>query len=67
MKRWTPKLTAGRSRRRIKAIEKHLEEIAYDWGDVDNSVVWACDDLVARLGELRETIAEARTLLEEKQ
>lgn len=48
MKRWTEKLAAARTRRRLKALqtaaEKNLRAIAYDYGDVDNTIVSACDE-----------------------
>jgi len=56
---WTPKRAHTFSVRRLERINHALEEIAYTYGDVDNSVVVSCDDMIAQLKELRARIDEA--------
>jgi hypothetical protein len=41
------------------ATEKRAQTIAYEWGDVDNYVVMACDRLVAELEQWRVEMKEA--------
>ncbi len=65
--RWTPKLARARSLRKLKALERRIEdaavEIAHEWGDVDQYVCELCDQLrdgsQEELARLREAIIEA--------
>ncbi|MGH1330751.1 MAG: hypothetical protein ACRBBK_07715 [Paracoccaceae bacterium] len=47
---WTEKGTRAKCRRKLKAIKRKVskmaEEIAYDWGDVDQSIVSSCDEMI---------------------
>lgn len=58
MKRWTPKLAVSRSTRRINAAIVKLQEVGYDWEDIDPSLVGAADDAVRELEMLRDQIVE---------
>lgn len=62
---WTAKAARARTRRKLKATANHLnrliEGIAYDWGDVDNLIVCSCDELRDRLQELQIEIEELMT------
>ena len=57
--RWTPRLAARFARVRIDRIHNALLEIAGTYGDVDNTIVMECDDIVARLDDLTRAIDEA--------
>lgn len=59
MTTWTPKSAAGRSNRRIAAIEKHLQNIAYDYVDVDDGIGDMCDRIIVDIEDLTERVAEA--------
>jgi len=56
---WTPRRARARCRRRIEKLRKLFQEIALDWGDVYDPVVYACDDAGRGLDELSDTIDEA--------
>lgn len=63
---WTEKGTRAKSRRKLKAIQRQVkkmaEEIAYDWGDVDQSIVSSCDEMIAAVehhsGEIEAYMTE---------
>ena len=55
---WTPKRAAAKSRRKIEASRKLLQEVAYQWGDVDNYLVLLVDGLLESLDALKEAINE---------
>ncbi|MEM6726899.1 MAG: hypothetical protein AAF618_00240 [Pseudomonadota bacterium] len=42
-------------------MNRLIEGIAYDWGDVDNLIVCSCDELRDRLQELQIEIEELMT------
>lgn len=66
LRNWTPKRARSFANRRVNKMTHLLMEISYIYGDVDQSVVDACDDLTWRLTELEglldESLAEGRTL-----
>jgi hypothetical protein len=47
---WTEKGTRAKCRRKLKAITRQVEglagDVAYEWGDVDQSIVEACDAMI---------------------
>lgn len=57
---WTEKGIRAKCRRKLKAIEsqviKMAEDIAYDWGDVDRSIVSSCDELIASVAAISKEI-----------
>lgn len=63
---WTEKGTRAKCRRKLKAIQaqvkKMAEEIADDWGDVDQSIVSSCDEMIAAVdhhaGEIEAYMTE---------
>lgn len=61
-RQWTEKSARARSRRKINAIRNRatrlMQSIAYEWGDVDQSVVEACDELLRELETACEGIEE---------
>ncbi len=63
---WTPKRARSFANRRVNKMKHLLMEIAYIYGDVDQTVVDTCDDLTQGLIELEmfldESLAEGRTL-----
>ena len=63
---WTPKRAHSFGVRRLEKIKGLLQEIAYCYGDVDNTVVLECDDAIDKLDAVRdaldESLAEGRTL-----
>jgi len=64
--KWTPKRAAVKSRRKIEAARKLLLEIAVEWGDTDNYVVLAVDDVSRLLDDLLAQISESVSLAEEE-
>lgn len=48
---WTEKSARAKSRRKLKAIKHRnttlAQDVAYEWGDVDQSIVESCDELVS--------------------
>ncbi len=56
---WTPKRAHTFSVRRLERINHALEEIAYTYGDVDNSIVVSCDEIVTNIKDLKAQIDEA--------
>lgn len=63
---WTEKGTRAKCRRKLKAIQaqvkKMAEDIAYDWGDVDQSIVSSCDEMITAVdhhaGEIEAYMTE---------
>jgi len=47
---WTEKGTRAKCRRKLKAIKRQVEDlagdIAYEWDDIDQSIVEACDAMI---------------------
>jgi hypothetical protein len=55
-RRWTAKAALARTRRRMRAIENHLQAISVDWAHDDNGICIAVENAID--GEL-ETIMES--------
>lgn len=59
---WTDKSARARSRRKINATRNRatrlMQSVAYEWGDVDQTVVEACDELLRELEQSCERIEE---------
>ncbi len=64
---WTPKRAAAKSRRKVEAARRLLQEIAYEWGEVDNYVVLAVENIERNLDDLLVQIAEAVSVAEEEE
>lgn len=64
---WTPRRARARCRLKIEKARRIFEEIAYEWGDVNNGVVIACDDACNGLDELSDMIDEAVQCEEERE
>lgn len=47
------------STKRIDAVRLRVQEIAYSWGDIDNSVVNEADRVCEALDAFEETVKEA--------
>jgi len=56
---WSPKRAHAFAMKRVGEIELILEEIGYTYGDVDQSVVSECDQLIHELPVLVRTLDEA--------
>ena len=60
---WTEASAAAKSRRKMASVQaaadRHLIGIAALWGDVDNGVVWECDEARRAIAERLEGIGEA--------
>ncbi|TCD15172.1 hypothetical protein [Oricola cellulosilytica] len=56
---WTPKRAHSFSMRRVLKIEGLLQEIGYCYGDVDNTVVMECDDVLNHLSAIKEALDES--------
>lgn len=56
---WTPKRAAAVSRRNLAAMRKGLISIAGQWGDIDQTVVDRCDELVAEIDAFERDIKRA--------
>jgi predicted DNA-binding protein (UPF0251 family) len=56
----TEKGIRAKCRRKLKAIQRQVtqmaEDIAYDWGDVDQSIVGSCDEMIASVAAISEEI-----------
>lgn len=59
MTKWSPSLARKWSFARLDAIEGALREIAHAWADVDENVVYECDQRIAELQDFRSQIEEA--------
>lgn len=57
--RWTPHLAAKRSNASIERAKLAMLAVAREWGDVNNAVVIACDEVRDLLEELSEMVREA--------
>lgn len=60
---WTEKAARAKCRRKLKALRRAVRrlagEVAYEWGDVDHSIVCFCDDLIASTETACADIADA--------
>lgn len=52
---WTEKNARARSRRKIKAarhkVTRLIEDLAYEWGEVDQTIVTTCDEMLAHFND----------------
>lgn len=60
---WTEKSARAKCRRKLNALKNRVhtlaQDIAYEWGDVDMSIVGYCDELIADVDERCSEIADA--------
>ncbi|MEM7303816.1 MAG: hypothetical protein AAF468_22295 [Pseudomonadota bacterium] len=56
---FTPKAMRRFALKRIQRIEHSAHEIAYAYGDVDNTVCCAVDALLEQLNEISQTVEES--------
>ncbi|MCF8094449.1 MAG: hypothetical protein K9J79_03720 [Desulfobacteraceae bacterium] len=54
MAEWTKKRARQGSVRRLDKIEKSLQELSYNWGDLDQYVVDLVDETIWKSNEIRE-------------
>ena len=45
------------SKKRLKSAKLKMEQLSYNWGDLDFCIVAMCDDVIAKLDEIEEEIA----------
>ncbi len=58
--RWTPNIAHRFAMTRVNRIRHALFEIAYLYGDVDETIVSQCDWTIAEIDALSEMLDEAR-------
>ena len=59
MAEWTKKRARQGSVRRLDKIEKSLQELSYNWGDLDQYVVDLVDEAIGKLNEIREAMDDS--------
>ena len=59
MAEWTKKRARQGSVRRLDKIEKSLQELSYNWGDLDQYVVDLVDEAIGNLNEIREAMDDS--------
>ncbi|MDZ7831662.1 MAG: hypothetical protein U5L07_07905 [Desulfobacterales bacterium] len=59
MSEWTKKRARQGSRRRLDKIEKSFEELAYNWGDLDQYVIDKVDEIITAIDDLRGIMDES--------
>lgn len=57
VRRWTAKAAIDKSRRNIDGAIERLRQVAYEWGDIDQTFVDRADEFVRDLEQWRDDIA----------
>lgn len=64
---WTEKGTRAKCRRKLKSITRQVEklagDIAYEWGDVDQSIASSCDTMIE---VVKEQVKEIEAFMSER-
>lgn len=45
------------SKKRLKSAKSKMEELAYNWGELDFCIVAMIDDVIAKMDEIEEEIS----------
>jgi hypothetical protein len=56
VKTWTPKSAQRRSLTELQKAETAIQKCAYEWGDINQTLVELCDEAVQHLEEIRVVI-----------
>lgn len=49
------------TKRRVRSIKGKIEEISYQWGDIDFFIVSRCDEILDKLSEIEAEISGVDT------